>query len=247
MTSQDITDRQIMVEEAMGGEFLLSNETLPCPPSLALSFNDERLLSPRTLKMLLLGSFLFVFMAIYFSLEQAFCNDEEKDEYQQTLGDSKENANNDIEKEIIDHNTSETARLLAADSETELANNSIDLEGNNYNSVNSGCLQKSSVQSKQTIPEQHDPTFGCPVGDHLCASLENLSDYIQVNSGSHCSGSAAVRGNSDGIFKKSSIRELSNRKDVFVGRSNDYTDYRHWPVSSANLFNTDESRCQGTL
>jgi len=80
VTPEDVQERRREVEDSYSGEKLdpASNFSIPCPPGESVPFDITEAISDRTLKLLALMSGLFVFWSIYFTIEMAFCNTDEK-------------------------------------------------------------------------------------------------------------------------------------------------------------------------
>ncbi|XP_038065409.1 proprotein convertase subtilisin/kexin type 7-like [Patiria miniata] len=91
MNRGEIEKRKILVSEAMSGIFLDANLSEPCSYYWNTGYEDESLLSSRVMEVLLYMSGVFTLMAIYYTLEQAFCNGEDKDK------DKKEGGGGDSE------------------------------------------------------------------------------------------------------------------------------------------------------
>ncbi|XP_030632756.1 proprotein convertase subtilisin/kexin type 7 [Chanos chanos] len=66
---QQVKERQRIVEEAMGGQFLNSNFSLPCPPGLDIPPEAVSPYSSNTLKSLLLLGCFALFGSLYYTLE----------------------------------------------------------------------------------------------------------------------------------------------------------------------------------
>ena len=79
-TPENVQERRQKVEESYSGKWLdpAANFSLHCPPGEDLLFEITSAMSDRTLKLLALMSGLFVFWSIYYSLEMAFCTNDEK-------------------------------------------------------------------------------------------------------------------------------------------------------------------------
>lgn len=65
----DIKDRQSLLESAMSGKYLHDDFTLPCPPGLKIPEEDGYIITPNTLKTLVLVGCFTVFWTIYYMLE----------------------------------------------------------------------------------------------------------------------------------------------------------------------------------
>ncbi|XP_012865214.1 PREDICTED: proprotein convertase subtilisin/kexin type 7 [Dipodomys ordii] len=65
----DIRDRQRLLEGAMSGKYLHDGFALPCPPGLKIPEEDGYVLTPNTLKMLVLVGCFTVFWTVYYMLE----------------------------------------------------------------------------------------------------------------------------------------------------------------------------------
>ncbi|XP_076838263.1 proprotein convertase subtilisin/kexin type 7 isoform X2 [Brachyhypopomus gauderio] len=74
LSFQDVKDRQQLVEEAMNGQYLHSNFSLPCPPGVDIPPEVVIPLTPNTLKMLLLLGCFFLFWSLYYTLELALAH-----------------------------------------------------------------------------------------------------------------------------------------------------------------------------
>ncbi|XP_075765450.1 proprotein convertase subtilisin/kexin type 7 isoform X1 [Pelodiscus sinensis] len=68
-TPAEMRERQRLLEEAMSGRYLSSDESLPCPPGLEISEQERYTIPANTLKMLMLLGCFAVFWAIYYMLE----------------------------------------------------------------------------------------------------------------------------------------------------------------------------------
>ncbi|XP_077866045.1 uncharacterized protein LOC144353329 [Saccoglossus kowalevskii] len=64
----------------MSGDYIHLNETRPCPPPSPVAYDESTLTSPRTLKVLCLIGGFALFMSVYYTVEQAFFNKEDKEE-----------------------------------------------------------------------------------------------------------------------------------------------------------------------
>ncbi|XP_028664340.1 proprotein convertase subtilisin/kexin type 7 [Erpetoichthys calabaricus] len=71
-SSEDVQDKQRLVEDAMGGKYLDSNFTLPCPPGLKIPEVLDSTLTTNSLKSLLLLGCFALFWSLYYTLEIAF-------------------------------------------------------------------------------------------------------------------------------------------------------------------------------
>ncbi|KAM8905022.1 proprotein convertase subtilisin/kexin type 7 isoform 1-T2 [Spinachia spinachia] len=69
MTNQEVQDRRRLVEEAMGGDYLDSSFSLPCPPGLDIPLEILRPFSSNNLKFLLLLGCFALFWSLYYTLE----------------------------------------------------------------------------------------------------------------------------------------------------------------------------------
>lgn len=74
MTFEDVKERQRLVEEAMGGQFLSNNFSLPCPPGLDIPPEKVNPLTSNSLKSLLLLGCFALFWSLYYLLEVALAN-----------------------------------------------------------------------------------------------------------------------------------------------------------------------------
>ncbi|XP_022093026.1 proprotein convertase subtilisin/kexin type 7-like isoform X2 [Acanthaster planci] len=90
MNRQEIEKRKVLVSEAMSGIFLDANLSEPCSYYWNVSYGEESLLSSRVMEVLLYLSGIFTLMAIYYTLEQAFCNYEDKAKDKQEGSDSED-------------------------------------------------------------------------------------------------------------------------------------------------------------
>ncbi|XP_077985620.1 proprotein convertase subtilisin/kexin type 7-like [Glandiceps talaboti] len=79
MTSNELMLRRYEVEDAMTGAYLHSNISRPCPPPLPMAYDESKLISARTLKILCLVGGFALFMSVYYTVEQAFFNKEDKE------------------------------------------------------------------------------------------------------------------------------------------------------------------------
>ncbi|XP_026874912.2 proprotein convertase subtilisin/kexin type 7 [Electrophorus electricus] len=69
LSFQEVLDRQALVEEAMNGQYLHSNFSLPCPPGLAIPDEIMSPLTPNSLKLLLILGCSALFWSLYYTLE----------------------------------------------------------------------------------------------------------------------------------------------------------------------------------
>uniref|UniRef100_A0A8C8S5D0 Proprotein convertase subtilisin/kexin type 7 n=1 Tax=Pelusios castaneus TaxID=367368 RepID=A0A8C8S5D0_9SAUR len=68
-TPAEMKERQRLLEDAMSGEYLGSGESLPCPPGLEISEQEQYTITANTLKTLMLLGCFAVFWMIYYMLE----------------------------------------------------------------------------------------------------------------------------------------------------------------------------------
>nr|CAB3264715.1 proprotein convertase subtilisin/kexin type 7-like [Phallusia mammillata] len=76
LTTSDIANRQKMLQNSFSGNI---NANFSCPAGTPLLFDVTEALSERTLHLLVLLSFFFVFWGVYYSLDLAFCYKEEEE------------------------------------------------------------------------------------------------------------------------------------------------------------------------
>ncbi|KAJ8403741.1 hypothetical protein AAFF_G00346090 [Aldrovandia affinis] len=69
MTFEEVKERQRLVEDAMGGQYLDSNFSLPCPPGLDIPPETVSPLTSNSLKSLLLLGCFALFWSLYYTLE----------------------------------------------------------------------------------------------------------------------------------------------------------------------------------
>ncbi|XP_062843593.1 proprotein convertase subtilisin/kexin type 7 [Trichomycterus rosablanca] len=69
LSHQDVLNRQRLVEEAMNGQYLGSNFSLPCPPGLDIAPEVVSPFTANTLKSLLLLGCFALFWSLYYTLE----------------------------------------------------------------------------------------------------------------------------------------------------------------------------------
>lgn len=81
MSPSEVQQRRQAVQESMSGEYLDTNLTEPCSFYWNPAMSEDQLLTSKTMRMLLLISALITILAAYYTLEQAFCNQEDKDKY----------------------------------------------------------------------------------------------------------------------------------------------------------------------
>jgi len=90
LTPNDIESRRRLVQRAYTGEYISpeSNFSLPCPARRHVTFDVTGFLSEKTLKLVVMLSCFSAVWAIYYTLEMAFCNAEDKnvDEAAETAG-----------------------------------------------------------------------------------------------------------------------------------------------------------------
>ncbi|XP_071843732.1 proprotein convertase subtilisin/kexin type 7-like isoform X2 [Apostichopus japonicus] len=104
ISPEEVQQRRQTVEDAMSGVYLDANLTEPCSFYWNPAVNEDQLLTTKTMRMLLLVSALITILAAYYTLEQAFCNQEDKDKYLEEYIDlertrlerSKSSSNGDI-------------------------------------------------------------------------------------------------------------------------------------------------------
>ncbi|XP_071806358.1 proprotein convertase subtilisin/kexin type 7-like [Asterias amurensis] len=87
MNTDEINKRKLLVSEAMSGIFLDANLTEPCSYYWNSGYEEESYLSSKAMQMLLYVSGLFTLFAVYYTLEQAFCNTEDKEKDEEQGGD----------------------------------------------------------------------------------------------------------------------------------------------------------------
>uniref|UniRef100_H3BH88 Proprotein convertase subtilisin/kexin type 7 n=2 Tax=Latimeria chalumnae TaxID=7897 RepID=H3BH88_LATCH len=71
-TSEEVKQRQELVEEAMSGRYLNDSFSLPCPPGLVILERETYTISTNTLKTLVLLGCFAVFWSLYYILEVCF-------------------------------------------------------------------------------------------------------------------------------------------------------------------------------
>ncbi|XP_072049792.1 proprotein convertase subtilisin/kexin type 7-like [Amphiura filiformis] len=109
MTSAEVQTRKIMVEEAMSGNHLGDNLTEPCSFYWTNTYGEEaNLLTIKSIRLLCLVSGFLLLAAVYYSIEQAFCNEEDKQECTKVTADD---TNNSVMPPSTDTN-GERTRLL---------------------------------------------------------------------------------------------------------------------------------------
>ncbi|CAH1263814.1 PCSK7 [Branchiostoma lanceolatum] len=79
LTPANIQARREMVEDAMDGRFLNSNHSAPCPPPEPPAYDETKAIRVKTLKILVLTGGMTVLLALYYTVEQAFLNKEDKE------------------------------------------------------------------------------------------------------------------------------------------------------------------------
>ncbi|XP_078676310.1 proprotein convertase subtilisin/kexin type 7-like [Branchiostoma floridae x Branchiostoma belcheri] len=79
LTPADIQARREMVEDAMDGRFLNSNHSAPCPPPEPPAYDETKAIRVKTLKILVLTGGFTVLLSLYYTVEQAFLNKEDKE------------------------------------------------------------------------------------------------------------------------------------------------------------------------
>ncbi|XP_075046195.1 proprotein convertase subtilisin/kexin type 7 [Mixophyes fleayi] len=68
-TSEDVAERRSLVEISQSGQFLNDNFSLPCPPGLEISEQDNYLITNNTLRTLMLLGCFAVFWSLYYTVE----------------------------------------------------------------------------------------------------------------------------------------------------------------------------------
>lgn len=68
-SSEEVKERQQLVEHAMGGQYLVSSFSLPCPPGLEIQEPPVTTLTANSLKSLLLLGCFALFWSLYYTLE----------------------------------------------------------------------------------------------------------------------------------------------------------------------------------
>nr|XP_039262508.1 proprotein convertase subtilisin/kexin type 7-like [Styela clava] len=95
-TADEMKKRKTYIESVMDGSYL-DNFSLPCPPGTPLEFDVTSALSDRTIKLVTMISCFLLFWGVYYTIEMAFCNAEDKEEKE-----------NDIENDQTDAERIET-------------------------------------------------------------------------------------------------------------------------------------------
>ncbi|XP_063292146.1 proprotein convertase subtilisin/kexin type 7 [Pelobates fuscus] len=67
--SMDVAERRRVVEDAQSGQYLNDNFSLPCPPGLEISEQDNYTITNNTLRTLMLVGCFAVFWSLYYTLE----------------------------------------------------------------------------------------------------------------------------------------------------------------------------------
>nr|XP_033774859.1 proprotein convertase subtilisin/kexin type 7 [Geotrypetes seraphini] len=68
-TTEEVKERQRLVEEAMGGQYLNQSYSLPCPPGMVIPEQEIYMITNNTLKTLMLFGCFAVFWSVYYMLE----------------------------------------------------------------------------------------------------------------------------------------------------------------------------------
>ncbi|XP_062408367.1 proprotein convertase subtilisin/kexin type 7-like [Sardina pilchardus] len=74
MSDEEVKQRQSLVEEAMSGQFLDSNFSMPCPPGLDIAPEKVNPLTSNSLKSLLLLGCFALFWSLYYTMEVALAH-----------------------------------------------------------------------------------------------------------------------------------------------------------------------------
>nr|XP_018668642.1 proprotein convertase subtilisin/kexin type 7-like [Ciona intestinalis] len=95
MTHSELMDRRSLITQAMSGEFISpdSNYTVTCPLGQPLNFDVTGAISERTIKLVAMLSCFFVFWGLYYTLEMAFCNAEDKEKSEEIVANEETNYN----------------------------------------------------------------------------------------------------------------------------------------------------------
>ena len=130
LTPADILQRKAVIRNALSGEFLSpdSNFSVSCPLG-QVPLDESQIFSEKTLKLLILLACTFAFSGVYYTIEMAFCNAEDKKENSETVNNCNENSYN--------------ATLINEDSVMQ--------QGNDANSFNLKSEDMEALEAAETL------------------------------------------------------------------------------------------------
>ncbi|XP_019624277.1 PREDICTED: proprotein convertase subtilisin/kexin type 7-like [Branchiostoma belcheri] len=131
-----------MVEDAMDGRFLNSNHSAPCPPPEPPAYDETKAIRVKTLKILVLTGGFTVLLSLYYTVEQAFLNKEDKEGIPPPINPAPEGGPRETDRLIPPQDTAEdipmqtltetvpddTASTEEPVLSNDLADNSLELE-----------------------------------------------------------------------------------------------------------------------
>ncbi|XP_071510432.1 proprotein convertase subtilisin/kexin type 7-like [Diadema antillarum] len=227
MQPEDVAERKAMVAESYGGEFLDTNLTEPCSFYWATPLEEEPYLSLKTIKFLLMISGFSTILALYYSLEQAFCTDEEKQKFANKLSGG-------------DDQTTGSGGGSQTEEEDRLLGDSISLDD-----LVTGELREVTASGDQSLPEEATYTCVVPTGCIRVQEGRNEGDVDRKGGGGGGGdGSSGVGGlgsnvqsivSSQGVATPAQEGLVMTQPSVVSGPSTDSLDITGPPLVPAVL------------
>ncbi|XP_035678736.1 proprotein convertase subtilisin/kexin type 7-like [Branchiostoma floridae] len=152
LTPANIQARREMVEDAMDGRFLNSNLSAPCPPPEPPAYDETKAIRVKTLKILVLTGGMTVLLALYYTVEQAFLNKEDKEGVPPPINPAPEGCPRETDRLIPQQDTAEEIPMQTLPLTETLPNNTANTEepvDSNDTADNSPALERQPLLSSR--------------------------------------------------------------------------------------------------